>query len=199
MTAGGAGRGRLRASHADREYVIDTLKIAFVQGRLSKDEFEQRLSKTLASRTYGSLAPLIADFPAGLAEAHAPRKPASGPAEPPVNKPLMWAAWVVVVLVIGAMATAFVVGPAAAAGLGVLPLLIAGPIAGSLTLDFWRGKRWPGQVPSAQLGQLLAAVQDEETGGDLTLCQRDHAGLVTPRPPIMIRGIARVPPAPASA
>ena len=33
-----AGRGHLRASHADRERVIGTLKAAFVQGRLTKDE-----------------------------------------------------------------------------------------------------------------------------------------------------------------
>jgi len=33
-----AGRGRLRASDADREQVIDVLKAAFVQGRLTKDE-----------------------------------------------------------------------------------------------------------------------------------------------------------------
>ena len=35
-----ADRGLLRASHADRERVIDTLKIAFVQGRFTKDEFD---------------------------------------------------------------------------------------------------------------------------------------------------------------
>jgi hypothetical protein len=32
-----AGRGRLRASHADREQVIDILKAAFVRGMLTKD------------------------------------------------------------------------------------------------------------------------------------------------------------------
>jgi hypothetical protein len=38
----GAGRGHLRASHADREHVIGTLKAAFVQGMLTKDEFDLR-------------------------------------------------------------------------------------------------------------------------------------------------------------
>jgi hypothetical protein len=45
MTAGpcgqgavNAGRGHMRASHADREQVIGILKAAFVQGRLTKDE-----------------------------------------------------------------------------------------------------------------------------------------------------------------
>ena len=40
--AGGAGNGRLRASHADREQVIAALKAAFIQGRLTKDEFDLR-------------------------------------------------------------------------------------------------------------------------------------------------------------
>src|SRR5216110_986159 len=40
MAAGATGRGRLRASHADREHVIAMLKAAFVQGRLTKDELD---------------------------------------------------------------------------------------------------------------------------------------------------------------
>jgi Domain of unknown function (DUF1707) len=38
-----SGRGHLRASHADREHVIGTLKLAFVQGRLTKGELDERL------------------------------------------------------------------------------------------------------------------------------------------------------------
>src|SRR5689334_674670 len=59
--------GRLRASHADRDRAIDRLKAAFVQGRLTKDEFDQRVSQTLAARTLAELATLTADIPAGLA------------------------------------------------------------------------------------------------------------------------------------
>ena len=50
----GAGRGLLRASHADREQVIDVLKTAFVQGRLTKDEFDTRVGQTFTSRTYAT-------------------------------------------------------------------------------------------------------------------------------------------------
>jgi DUF1707 SHOCT-like domain len=67
IAVGAAGRGRLRASHADREQVIGTLKAAFVQGRLARDEFDLRVGQALASRTYTQLAPLTADLPAGLA------------------------------------------------------------------------------------------------------------------------------------
>ena len=47
------GSGRLRASDADRERVVDTLKAAFVQGRLAEDELALRVEQVLASRTYG--------------------------------------------------------------------------------------------------------------------------------------------------
>ena len=39
----GVGCGHLRASHADREYVVNTLKAAFVQGRLTKDELVEAI------------------------------------------------------------------------------------------------------------------------------------------------------------
>jgi hypothetical protein len=68
-------RGRLRASHADREQVIDTLKAAFVQGRLAKDEFDARIGQTFASRTYAELAAIAADIPAGLAAVQPLPKP----------------------------------------------------------------------------------------------------------------------------
>jgi len=37
-----AGRGRLRAGHADREQMIEALKDAFVQGRLTREELDVR-------------------------------------------------------------------------------------------------------------------------------------------------------------
>lgn len=78
-----AGRGRLRASHADREQVIDTLNIAFADGRLGQDERETRVSQALASRTYADLAALTADIPAFPAPV--PPRPAARPlsARPP--------------------------------------------------------------------------------------------------------------------
>jgi ferric-dicitrate binding protein FerR (iron transport regulator) len=72
----GAGRDRLRAGHADREQVIGTLKAAFVQGMLAKDEFDARVSQAFASRTCAELAALTADLPAGLAAAASARPPA---------------------------------------------------------------------------------------------------------------------------
>ena len=84
-----AGRGHLRASHADREQVLGTLKAAFVQGRLGKDELNARVGQALAARTYADLAALIADLPAGLAAAEPPYQPARARAPLPVRT----AAW----------------------------------------------------------------------------------------------------------
>ena len=86
MAAATAGRGRLRASHADREHVLDVLKAAFVQGLLTKDEFDMRVGQTFASRTYAELAALIADIPAGLIGAQPLRKPARAQTPHPENK-----------------------------------------------------------------------------------------------------------------
>lgn len=62
---GAASHGRMRASHADRDRVIATLKAAFVQGRLTKDEFDARVGQTLVARTHSELATLTTDIPAG--------------------------------------------------------------------------------------------------------------------------------------
>jgi uncharacterized protein DUF1707 len=80
-----ASRGRLRASHADREQVIDTLKTAFADGRLDKDELDTRVGKTLAARTYAELATATAGLPAVPTWAPVRRCP-SPAARPPVSK-----------------------------------------------------------------------------------------------------------------
>jgi hypothetical protein len=90
--AGPTGRGHLRASDADREQVIDTLKGAFAQGGLTMDELELRIGQTLAALTCVELATATADIPAGLTGAQPPRKPALARARRPVNKAVKWGA-----------------------------------------------------------------------------------------------------------
>jgi hypothetical protein len=80
-----AGRGDLRASHADREQVIGALKAAFVQGRLDKDEFDLRVGQTFTSRTCTELAAVTADLPAGLTAAQPPQA-ARAPGEPRIPR-----------------------------------------------------------------------------------------------------------------
>jgi hypothetical protein len=87
IATGAGGRGHLRASHADREQVIGTLKAAFVQGMLTKDEFDLRVGQTFASRTYAELTAVTADIPAGPTTAKPPRTPARAQGEQPVLRP----------------------------------------------------------------------------------------------------------------
>jgi Domain of unknown function (DUF1707) len=64
-----AGRGSIRSSRAEREQVIELLKAAFVQGRLTADELDVRLGQAFASRTYAELAAVTADIPVDLVRA----------------------------------------------------------------------------------------------------------------------------------
>jgi hypothetical protein len=73
MAARAAGGGHLRASHADREQVIGTLKAAFVHGMLDQDEVAQRVGQTFAARTHADLAALTADIPTRLTAARPPK------------------------------------------------------------------------------------------------------------------------------
>jgi hypothetical protein len=59
----------MRTSRADREPAIDTLKAAYVQGRLTKDELDERLARALVPLTHAELTALTEDLPDGLAAA----------------------------------------------------------------------------------------------------------------------------------
>jgi hypothetical protein len=65
---GGLGTPGLRASHADRDRVVDTLRVAAGDGRLTADELDERLEAALSARTHGDLAALTADLPASGTE-----------------------------------------------------------------------------------------------------------------------------------
>ena len=56
--------GVLRASHADRDLVVEQLRVAAGDGRLSPEELDERLELALTARTYAELATLVADLPA---------------------------------------------------------------------------------------------------------------------------------------
>ena len=53
----------LRASHADRDRVVDALRVAAGDGRLSAEELDTRVESALSARTFGELAELTADLP----------------------------------------------------------------------------------------------------------------------------------------
>jgi hypothetical protein len=53
----------LRASHEDRDRVVDVLRAGAGDGRLSAGELDARLESALSARTLGELAELTADLP----------------------------------------------------------------------------------------------------------------------------------------
>jgi Domain of unknown function (DUF1707) len=100
------GGGHLRASDADRERVVDALKVAFVQGRLSQGELARRAGQALESRTYTDLAGATAGIPAAPAATLPPRQPVSPVRARSVNWKVI--AWVVgVIIVTPALGVAF--------------------------------------------------------------------------------------------
>ena len=64
VPAGPIGRGELRAAHTDRDAVVELLRVAAGDGRLTADELDERLELALTARTYSELAALTADLPA---------------------------------------------------------------------------------------------------------------------------------------
>jgi hypothetical protein len=80
--------GQMRSSAAEREHVIDILKTAFADGRLTQDEYEDRVGLALRPLTYADLAELTSDLPAGLEGSLRPQPPDDVPLRDsrPVNK-----------------------------------------------------------------------------------------------------------------
>jgi DUF1707 SHOCT-like domain/Domain of unknown function (DUF4190) len=55
----------MRAASADRERAVDVLKAGFAEGRLTQDEYNERMNRAYVARTYAELAAITADLPAG--------------------------------------------------------------------------------------------------------------------------------------
>jgi uncharacterized membrane protein len=63
----GGAQGKMRAADVDRDRVAAVLNTAYVDGRLSKDEYDDRLESTMSARTYAELDQVVADLPAAPA------------------------------------------------------------------------------------------------------------------------------------
>ena len=72
----------MRAGSADRERAVDVLKAGFTEGRLTQDEYNDRMGRAYSARTYGELTTLTADLPAGA-------MPVVWPTATPVYQPAM--------------------------------------------------------------------------------------------------------------
>ena len=54
--------GNLRASDADREQVTTVLSTAYAEGRLTREEHEERLDQVLQAKTFDDLIPITQDL-----------------------------------------------------------------------------------------------------------------------------------------
>ena len=73
MNQGGELNPSIRASDADRERVVEILRQHTAEGRITAEEFDERMAAAYGARTLGALAELTTDLPVDLAE-HARRQ-----------------------------------------------------------------------------------------------------------------------------
>jgi hypothetical protein len=134
----GRTAGGLRASDSDRQAVVDRLRKAVDEGRLSLLEWDERVARAYRSVTYDELAAVAADLPDD--QPSKPARPAPSASQPaaglirdlPMALKVLWTIWlsaVLINLVIWALVSAtgeltyfwpaWVAGPSGAALLGV--------------------------------------------------------------------------------
>ena len=68
MNQGSEPNPSLRASDADRERIVEILRQHTAEGRITADEFEDRMNAAYGAKTVGALAELTTDLPVDLAE-----------------------------------------------------------------------------------------------------------------------------------
>lgn len=135
--AAAGGGGRLKAGDEDRDRVMDLLKTAFTQGRLTGEELDARTGRALAARTYAELDALTEDIP-GIpgpdgppgSRAPTPTRPARPPS--PVRR---WR-----------------LARASAISVGCLLLAFVAAYSGNLIDNAWQG---PGPGPDHGWTRLL--------------------------------------------
>ena len=79
MLAGMDGRDGMRAADSDRAAVADRLRVALDEGRLDLHEYDERLQRAYAARTYGDLEVLLTDLPPVTPAQRSGLAPAAGP------------------------------------------------------------------------------------------------------------------------
>jgi hypothetical protein len=102
-------RQKMRASDADRQEVVERLRVALDEGRLKMDEYLERMGLASEAITYGDLAPLYADLPeSGSLARREPVAPVPAPpavarrrgfAALPTPLKVLWTIWGAIVAV----------------------------------------------------------------------------------------------------
>ena len=148
-----AGRGHLRAAQADREQAITVLKVAYAQGRLTKDELEARAGQAFASRTYAELAALTADLPAASPTAASPTATGSDAVWPRPSTPARTMAkaarrsGICLLVAVALVEGAYLAGNFLLIVAGFFALIAASGFFGYGILDAWQERRSQAQLP----------------------------------------------------
>jgi hypothetical protein len=140
-------RALMRAADADREQAVDALKAAFAEGRLAKDDFETRVGRAFAARTYADLAAVAADIPPAPAPAPPRQRTARPPARRSTRKLALWCAGAALAAELVLVTLIFAVPLFLTVDLAVLANLVGLPLVGGLVYDTWRENRGRGQLP----------------------------------------------------
>jgi Domain of unknown function (DUF1707) len=125
-----------------RERVTRALRAALVQGRLTEDEYDERIGQASASRSRAELAALTADLPVGRMDA-------------PIRPPRAGDAWIGVSVIIAAASVIVAVlltnpdngGAFLAFIVAAVTLLVAPIVTVGMLVDVRHQKRSGGQLP----------------------------------------------------
>jgi VIT1/CCC1 family predicted Fe2+/Mn2+ transporter len=138
IVADAAGRGGL--SHAAREQVIEVLKTAFVQGRLTRDEFGARVAHAFTSQTYAELTEITADLPAGLIAVRPPRPLVRTEPRLSMSTALSGGAFALIAAFVGMLAAIGSRNATAVISVSVIIALLGLLAFGTLIVASWRGR-----------------------------------------------------------
>ena len=93
----------LRAADTDRAAVATVLGEHMAAGRLTVDEYDERLARAYAAKTYGELAELTADLPTARSHVPTPRPAGAHPGAvcaPGADPQSAWRAWLTTSLIV---------------------------------------------------------------------------------------------------
>ncbi|HEY3907138.1 MAG TPA: DUF1707 domain-containing protein [Streptosporangiaceae bacterium] len=145
---------RIRTSDADREQVAARLRDHYAEGRLTQEEFDERLTTALSAKTFGELRQVMTDLPGPKLAAFQPKQPsanASSRYRPPVMFrrrprvfPLLVLALLAILLFSGAGAAVLAVKVVAIIAMVMFLAFAAVAVAGALFFRQVR-KHWQAQ------------------------------------------------------
>jgi hypothetical protein len=162
----------IRASDVDRDRTASLLREHLAAGRLSPEEFTERLDRAFAAKTVGEIDALLKDLPGidlyrlpDAALTRYPRQPAGSPSRRGARRAwrAAWGAWFTVVLI------CFVVWGLSGHGY-VWPLWVAGPwgavLAGSwVTANAFRSETSRRSLTDGRAGQGRLPSGDDDLPG----------------------------------